>query len=295
MIIAIDIGGSKVSAALFDGADIVDRRSAPSPVHTRLTQLVPMLSSLIEDWLGQAAGVGVACTGLVNERGEVHFLSTGTSQRLPLEHELVAACGLPVTVLNDAWAAAWGEYCLGGHSVLDTLVYITVSTGIGGGIVQNGKLLTSTHGFAAQIGHLTVPRVQGENIQCICGRWNCVEAIASGTAIGCRASKLLGREIGCREAFAAQAEHPRLAILFDESASAVAELIANVRVLTGTDLVVMGGGVGLQQEFRRRVVSALAKLPELYQLDIATPTLAKDADLYGAALMIKEYLNAAVS
>ncbi len=289
MIIALDIGGTKIAAALVDGTAIVERRSAPSPVLSDLTQLIPTVRSLCQDWVEQAEGVGVACTGRVGT-DDVHFLAAGAGKIVPLKAQLSQAFGLPVVMLNDAWAAAWGEYCLGNHTDANTLVYITVSTGIGGGIIQNGKLLSSASGFAAHLGHITVPRPNGNNFRCTCGRWNCAEAIASGSAIGRRASKILKREVSCREAFTLIDSCPQLNPLVDDCAAAVAELIANSRAITGTDVVVLGGSVGRAEGFKSRVQQAIAALPELYHVTLHSPALGSDADTMGAALVMQEKL-----
>ncbi|MGI9287447.1 MAG: ROK family protein [Pseudomonadales bacterium] len=290
MIIALDIGGTKIATALVDGTDIVERRSATSTVLNDLAQLLPTISSLCQDWIKQADGVGVACTGRVGDN-EVHFLAAGADKIVPLKAQLFQEFGLPVVMLNDAWAAAWAEYCLGNHTDAKTLVYITVSTGIGGGVIQNGKLLTSSTGFAAHLGHVTVPRANGNNLLCTCGRLNCAEAVASGSAIGRRASQLLGREVSCRDVFTLIDSCPELDPLLDDCATAVAELIANVTAMTGTDVVVMGGSVGLAEGFASRVCEAIAALPDLYQVKLCSPALGSDADLVGAALAIQDKLK----
>lgn len=289
MIIALDIGGTKIAAALVDGNEIVERRSAASVIHSDLNQLVPTIQLLCRDWIAKAVGIGVGCTGLVGE-GSVHFLSAGADKVMPLQTKLQQVFELPVVILNDAWAAAWGEYKLGKHTANNTLVYITVSTGIGGGIVQNGQLITSLNGFAAHIGHLTVSRPDGQDIPCTCGRMNCVEAVASGTAIGRRASRLLQRVLDCREAFSIADSVPGINALIDDCAVAIAQLIANVKAVTGTEVVVLGGSVGLASGFRERVHQALTSLPDIYGVDLQAPALGSDADTLGAALAIQDSL-----
>ncbi len=289
MIIGIDIGGTKISAALLEGSDIVEQRSAPSPIHHDLTQLLPTIAELLTGWIEQADGIGVGCTGLVGDT-EVHFLSAGEDKILPLKAQLCETFSLPVLILNDAWAAAWGEYRLGDHGDEDTLVYVTVSTGIGGGIIQNGQLQTSSHGFSAHIGHLTVPRGDGNNIVCSCGRLNCVEAVASGTAISQRASELLSKKLSCSDVFAQLDSQAELDLLVDDCAAAVAQMMANIKAVTGTELVVLGGSVGLNEIFRNKIKIALAKLPEVYAVKLALPKLGRNADIIGATLALQESL-----
>ena len=291
MIIGIDIGGTKISAALLEDSRIVERRSSPSPTHNDLTQLLPTIEGLLVGWTEQAIGIGVGCTGRTGGH-EVHFMSAGADKVLPLKAQLSEAFSLPVLILNDAWAATWGEFRLGDHNTEDTLVYVTVSTGIGGGIVQNGQLLTSRHGFSAHVGHLSVPRKDGANALCTCGRWDCVEAVASGTAIGRRASELLSQSISCRDVFERLDSQPELGLLVDDCAAAVAEMMANIKAIIGTEVVVLGGSVGLNEVFRSRIASALAALPEVYAIDLAAPRLGRDAGIIGAALALEDRLNA---
>ena len=290
MIIALDIGATKIAAALVDGNKIIERRCVESVIHSDFEQLMNTIKDLCIPWLGKVEGVGVGCTGLVGKE-TVHFLSAGADKVIPLKTMLAEALRLPVVILNDAWAAAWGEYCLGEGVSEETLVYITVSTGIGGGLVLNGRLLTNVDGFAGHLGHLTVPRVDKPDLPCSCGRFNCVEAIASGTAIGGQASKILNRKVTCREVFDLADELAELQELIDDSAMAIAQLIANTRAVTGTKVAVLGGSVGLADGFRRRVQQAIDSLPHLYKVEVRSPALRKDADMLGAALMIQYELS----
>ena len=285
MVIALDIGGTKIAAALVDGVNIVERRHVPSVIHHDLDALVPTVIALCEPWVHKAKAIGIACTGLVSDN-EVHFLSVGVGKVVPLKKELYEALGLPVVVLNDAWAAAWGEYILGAHAQSNTLVYITVSTGIGGGIVQQGQLVTNADGFAAHLGHLTVTLENGKRFSCSCGRYNCVESIASGTAIAAQASQLLGRDIECTEVFSLAATHRELDQIIQQAAEAVAQLIANVRAVTGTKLVVLGGSVGLADRFRQRVDIQLKQLADIYHVYLVPAALGGDADTLGAAVFV---------
>ncbi|GAB5451188.1 MAG: N-acetylmannosamine kinase [Halioglobus sp.] len=290
MIIGIDIGGTKISAALLNVTEIVEQRSAPSCVHGDLAQLLPTLETLLDGWLEHTRGIGVGSTGLVGA-ADVHFLSAGPDKRLPLQRLLKQTFGKPVLLLNDAWAAAWGEYRLGQHGDDSTLVFVTVSTGIGGGIIQNGQLVTIDHGFAAHIGHLSVARPGREPVCCTCGRVNCIEALASGTAIGRRASALLGRTVGSMEVFDSLENQPQLQDLAQDCATAIAEMIANIRAVTGTSIVVLGGSVGQNPHFRRLLDKAIQKLPALYHVQVRPPALGAHAGIFGAALALQDSLD----
>lgn len=281
--IAIDIGGTKIAAALIQQQQIIAKRKIDSVVHRNLATLPDTIYALCQDWLTEASSVAVATTGQVGQ-DNVGFLSA--KQHLPLQQLLSARLKLPVTILNDAAAAAYAEF----HQLkqqglfddkVENLVYITVSTGVGGGIIQNGHLVTCDNGFCAHLGHVSVP-FTGIPIRCHCGRYNCVEAISSGTAIAKRASALLNIPVTCEEMFADHQHRIQVHILIDEVADALTELIANAKAWTGTEYVVLGGSVGQNDTLFNVVQHKLSKLPALYHTRLFRPSCGSDADLWGA-------------
>ncbi|MFT5851981.1 MAG: N-acylmannosamine kinase [Colwellia sp.] len=309
MIIAIDVGGTKISAALIADDKILEQRKIASVIHSDLIHLSQYLITLCQDWVGQATHIAIACTGQVGDE-YVNFLSA--KQKLPLKAQLESAFNLPVTIINDAAAAAWAEYCAiktmatdGTHATDtdpnadvnvdinskaeakahndDTLVYITVSTGIGGGIIQNGQLVTCPDGFCAHLGHTSVQHNSQQSIVCHCGRINCAEAIASGTAIAKQASLILNKKVSCKEVFEQYLAVAEIAQLIDDASSAVCDLIANIKAVTGTNIVVLGGSVGSVDIFHQQVLAKVTNLPEIYQVRITPPKMGADADLMGAA------------
>lgn len=280
MILAFDIGGTKIAAALIDDDRIVDHRVQPSVLFSDFASLIPTLVGMTEDWLDRVEAVRVATTGLVST-DEVHYFTVKPNLRIALHGELQIAFGKPVLVLNDAWAAAWGEFVSGDYASDDTLVYLTVSTGIGGGIVAAGQLLTGTTGIAAHLGHTTV--TSDERVRCICGRDNCAETIASGSAIARRASAHEGRSITTETAIAEMANNSAFTTIVEHSAQAVAELMANAKAMTDTHTVILGGSVGLNDVYRALVEKELLKLPSVYKFSLTRPRLQKNAELIGAA------------
>jgi len=304
MIIAIDVGGTKISAALMNNGEIIEQRKIASVIHSDLTNLSQYLIELCQDWLTQATKVAIACTGQVGAE-YVNFLSA--KQKLPLIAQLETSFKLPVTILNDAAAAAWAEYCTSKDAadcamktmatdgtlstdinastdIGDTLVYITVSTGIGGGMIQNGQLVTSPDGFCAHVGHVSVQHRSQQSIQCHCGRINCAEAIASGTAIATQASVILNKRVSCKDVFEQYLAVPEIAQLIEDASSAVCDLIASIKAITGTEKLILGGSVGSSAIFYQQVVDKVGRLPPLYQLRIEAPKMGVNADLIGAAL-----------
>ncbi len=300
MIIAIDVGGTKISAALMNNNKILEQRKIPSVIHTDLLNLSQHLFELCQDWLEQATHLAIACTGQVGSE-YVNFLSA--KEKLPLKSQLKAAFNLPVTIINDAAAAAWAEFhfiqstATDGDSLDkiqsaqytkentdDTLVYITVSTGIGGGMIQNGQLVTSHDGFCAHLGHMSVQHNSSKTIKCHCGRINCAEAIASGTAIAEQASLVLNKTVSCKQVFEQYLAVPAIAKLIDDASSALCDLIANTKAITGTKTVILGGSVGSSDIFHQQVIEKVSNLPAIYQVKISSPQMGANADLIGALL-----------
>lgn len=284
MILAIDIGGTKIAAALFDTAGVMQpARQVASVVQHNLAALVPYLAETFAPELVQAEVVSIACTGLVG-KDEVNFLSV--KQRLALQAQLSELIGKPVLIANDASAAAWAEYQhLRQQRTLpsDSMVYITVSTGVGGGVVQNGRLVTSDHGFCAHLGHVSVVIANGMQVPCHCGRINCVEAIASGTAIASHASSLIGRTVSTQAVFEQHADVCQP--LLHAAQQAIAEMIASVSVITGTQVFVLGGSVGRRADFIKGIKAHLSLLPSPYSIEVVCSGCGADADLVGAYLL----------
>lgn len=300
MIIAIDVGGTKISAALMNHGEIIEQRKIESVIHSDLLHLAAHLVTLCHGWITKAEYVAIACTGQVG--GEyVNFLSA--KQKLPLKSQLERGFNMPVFIINDAAAAAWAEYCIlhslnqtsniSGNTNLtdDTLVYITVSTGIGGGMIQNGQLITSTDGFCAHLGHVSVQHSSQQSIKCHCGRVNCVEAISSGTAIARQASLILNKTVSCKAVFEHYLAVPEIVKLIEDASSAVCDLIANVKAITGTNIVMLGGSVGSVEIFQQQVLAKVANLPDIYQVSITPPKMGADADLIGAYFYATKKIN----
>ena len=289
--IAIDVGGTKISALLIQDGTVLERRKIDSVVHTNLDGLAEHLYQLCSGWIEHAEHLAIACTGQVRS-DSIGFLSA--KKQLPLQQQLSSLFKLPLTIINDAAAASYAQFKLLQHAGLfcgktETLVYITVSTGVGGGIMQNGQLVMSDDGFCAHLGHVTVP-YQGKPVRCHCGRDNCVEAIASGTALAKRASALLGRTISTAEVFALSETLPVMEDLIDDAASALTSLIANAKAWTGCQYVVMGGSVGVSELFYL-VQQKLEQLPEIYQVTLLKPWSGADSDAWGVYWYSQRAIN----
>ena len=189
-VVAVDIGGTKLLAAVVTPEGWL-RHQVIAPTHAKegVDAVVARIGDLVQSVLDKAkldvsslAGIGLACAGGIDTaRGVVvtpspHLPDWGN---LPLRDKLAARFPVPMSLLNDASAAALGEHRYGAGKGTQHLVLLTLGTGIGGGIITNGRLYLGATGAAAEIGHMTV----ADGPACGCGNTGCLEMLASGTAI----------------------------------------------------------------------------------------------------------------
>jgi glucokinase len=181
--LAIDIGGTKMAAGLVTAeGDVVASATAPSRAEDAeglFSVLVDLVDAVGGD--GEVRVCGVGCGGPMAPRGEeVSPLNIPVWRDFPLRRRLAEATGLETFVDNDAKALALGEGWRGAAAGCDDFIAMVVSTGVGGGIVLDGRLLDGRAGNAGHIGHVCV---EPEGRRCVCGARGCLEAEASGTSI----------------------------------------------------------------------------------------------------------------
>lgn len=182
--IGVDIGGTCLRiAVVHDDGVVVEQRRAPTPANDPN----PLLDVLADEVAGYDEvvpadlPVGIGIAGMVTPGGIVRYGPNIGVRDLPLGPLLTERLGRPVRILNDASAAALGEQRVGAGQGHDDVVLFTLGTGVGGGVVIAGRLLVGASGFAGELGHLIV--ADGGR-PCPCGNRGCIEAYASGTAIG---------------------------------------------------------------------------------------------------------------
>lgn len=281
--LAIDIGGTKIATALITSEHrILQRFETATPAYSEPEALEKALYNILEAYRGKASRVAVASTGII-ENGILTALNPanlGGLNHFPLQEKVQTLTGLPCVALNDAQAAAWAEFN-NVSSRFKNITFITVSTGVGGGIIINGELLTGTHAFAGHIGHI---QSDPHGPLCGCGRIGCVEAIASGRAIAAGARyELEGKN--AREIFAAAKKgNMQAQQLITRSAEAICQLIANLRALIDTECIILGGSIGLADRYLQLIEEALAKQPSSFHVPIFPAHYLHDAGLIGAAL-----------
>ncbi len=187
--VGLDIGGTKVLGVVVDAAGTItaeERRRSPVD---GLEPLVEACAALVADLAPPGAAVGVGAAGLVDRKGRLTYAPNIPGVRdAPLQQALADATGRAVVVDNDANVAALGEVTYGAAIGARLAIMVTLGTGIGGGIILDGSIFRGAHGFAAEIGHITVDR---DGALCACGERGHWEAIASGTALGRMARELV--------------------------------------------------------------------------------------------------------
>lgn len=288
--LAIDLGGTKLAAALVDESGrIRQRRERPTPASRTPDALKAALQDLVTPLVSEARRVAVASTGIIRDGAllAINPHNLGGLLHFDLVKALQNITGLPVFAINDAQAAAWAEYHAFGKRVSE-FVFITLSTGVGGGIVCNGKLQQGQGGLAGHVGH-TLADPQGP--RCGCGRVGCVEAIASGRGIAAQAQgELMG--LDARAIFTqANAGHVQAKQLVERSARAVARLIADLKATTDCGCVVVGGSVGLADNYLSQVQDFLAEEPSVYHVEVFAAHHRHDAGLLGVALLAQGALE----
>lgn len=286
-VLAIDIGGTKLAAALIDDElTIVTRCEQPTPASKTPHALEAALRELVAPLATRATRFAVASTGIIQHGvlTSINPANLGGLENFPLTHTLTRITGLPGIALNDAQAAAWAEYQVL-PATIGHMVFLTVSTGVGGGVISHGKLLQGLGGLAGHLGH-TLADPNGP--RCGCGRTGCVEAIASGRGIAAAArNELAGLDAKTIFAHARQ-EHPQALALVNRSARTLARLIADIKAAFDCQCVVIGGSVGLAPGYLEHVNAALMQEPAVYQVALRPAHYRQDAGLLGAALFAKE-------
>lgn len=267
-VLAVDIGGTKILAALVEAGRVADRLQVPTDRAAQPDAWISAIAERTSDWHSRIAAAGVAATGLV-EDGRWTALNPGTLNvpaSYPLAERLGAAIGRPVLAVNDAQAAAWGEYRYGAGRGGD-MVFLTISTGVGGGVVVNGGLLT---GLAGHFGLFQDAGATGDGLleDEMSGRW-----IAAQTAEG--DARLVFRRAGEGDS--------RCRAVVRESARRAARLCRNIQLAIDPARIVIGGGVGLAENYLDLVRQELSSCPPRLRPQIHAAELGALAGVTGAA------------
>lgn len=293
--LGIDIGGSRIRAAVLspDGV-ILTRAEGITPARASADRVVQVVAEVVAQVTAGHApdsliGAGVCAPGpLDSEQGLA--LSTPTIDGFrdyPLRDRIAAAIGLRTLLDHDGQAAAFGEWQFGAGRGVANMVYVTVSTGIGGGAVVDGRLQRGRRGMAAHVGHMTVTP---DGPVCNCGNRGCWEAVAAGPAFALVAQGA-GLSDGAAAFAAARAGDERALEVVAAQARWLAIGIVNLIHIYSPDIVVLGGGVtagldlmqdGLLQGIAQRAMPPFRGVP------VVRANLADNAGLLGAAALAQQ-------
>ena len=258
--IGVDIGGTKVAAGVVDEDGAVRalvRRPTPGDVAGTEDAIAGCVAELADRYDVMAVGIGAA-GWIANDRATVLFSPHLAWRDEPLRESLIGRIGLPVTVENDANAAAWAEYRFGAARGERVVCCVTLGTGIGGGLVVSGTLYRGAFGVAGEWGHMTVVP---DGRRCACGNRGCWEMYASGTALArdarelaevspVSAHRLLQMAGGNPAALtgtdvtsAAREGDPAAVEIFTAMGRWLGQGIASLAAVLDPSVVVIGGGV----------------------------------------------------
>ncbi|MFC4010624.1 ROK family protein [Nonomuraea purpurea] len=289
-VLAIDIGGTKLAAALVDESGSA-LRSATRP--TPRTDVMSALAALIAEVTNGGpppAAVGIGCAGPLDlATGTVSPVNMPSWRGFPLRDEVRELTGLPTMLAGDAQCFALGEHWLGAGRGSESLLGIVVSTGIGGGLVTNGAPFLGLTGNAGHVGHMSIDP-NGE--RCECGGRGCVERYSSGPNL-VRWALENGWSPGSAQADArilaqdAAAGDLIAVAAFERGARALAGMIASTAAIVELTTVVVGGGVSAAGKLLfdplEHALDDVAGLPFVRRVQVRQSTLGVRASLAGAA------------
>lgn len=275
-LLAIDIGGTKIMAALVENGRVIEEATIPTAREVGPDAWISALVEKALPWQGRFAAIGIAVTGLINDGlwSALNPATLGIPANYPLVDRLQLAFGLPVFAANDAQAAAWGEHRFGAGQGRN-IAFLTISTGIGGGLVLNGKPLL---GLAGHFGLLRSPSNGAAPLEDeVSGRWIAAEAARSGHVVEAPA------------VFAAAASGKDWAeAIIAQSAQRVALLCCDIQLMFDPQGIVIGGGIGLADGFLDRVRAAIPAESARLKPDIVAARLGRHAGVIGIADLARQ-------
>lgn len=296
--IGVDLGATNCRAALFsEKGELVARRETASvgncPREEAIDRLALLVTALleIEDGPVKLLGVGIGCPGPIDREREVVLEAPNMPSwnRVPLRSMLEEKLGVPVALENDANVAVYGEYMRGSGKNVNSLLGLTLGTGIGGGFVEEGRIICGAHGMAWEVGHMYVG---GDGIRCGCGAIDCLEVYASGEGI----KRWYARESGeeghsCRDIFQRAAEGEASASqIVSRAATLLGRALASLQKMIDPERIILSGGLSRERELLLEPAEKEARrnlfITSTQDFDLKEATLGTDAGLYGAAELI---------
>ena len=305
--IGVDLGGTTVKLGLFsDTGDLLEKWEIPTRKEDNGKNILPDIVESIEakrqEKGGHIKGIGMGIPGPVTDDGVVQGCANLGWGVFDIKKELASMTGVGnVKVGNDANVAALGEVWKGGGRGFDSMVMVTLGTGVGGGIIHHGKILNGSRGAAGEIGHMKIR--PGAKEQCGCGGRGCLECYTSATGVARMArggvidtkntlegSYLDGKDITAKDVFDGAKEGDAYCLEIVENFGQLLGLgLANIASVVDTEAFVIGGGVSragdiiidaVKDHYNNNVMQALR------DKEFRLAELGNDAGIYGAVRLV---------
>lgn len=306
-VFGVDIGGTTVKLGVFSvEGELLDKWEIKTRTEDGGANVLPDIAEALTDKMNsmsiskdEVKGVGMGVPGPVREDGTVDGCVNLGWGVFNAAEALGAKLGLPVKVGNDANVAALGEYWQGGGKGYKNVIMVTLGTGVGGGVIINGKIIDGTNGAGGEIGHMTID--PDETAVCNCGKKGCLEQYSSATGIVRLANKALAESdepsalrdidtVTAKDVFdAAKAGDSLAAKQVDELGKKLGLALANIACVVDPEVFVIGGGVSKAGQI---IIDSVKKYYKLYAFracanaEIALAKLGNDAGIYGGAAAV---------
>ncbi len=303
-VFGVDIGGTTVKIGLFDvEGNVLDKWEIPTRTENEGEEILPDVADSIREKMKQMdkeaiAGIGVGAPGPIDADGVVHRAVNLGWKTFNVKETLEALINLPVRAGNDANVAALGEMWMGGGKGYKDLVVVTLGTGVGGGIIVDGRMVSGSTGAAGEIGHIHVDDTETD--VCNCGNKGCLEQFASATGITRLANKKLAStdmdsvlrsgEVSAKAVFdAVKARDPLAMEVAEQFGKYLGDALAAVAGVVNPEAFVIGGGVSkagevlidyIRPHYEKSVFQGSR------EVKFALATLGNDAGIYGAAKLV---------
>ncbi len=310
--IGIDLGGTNIAAGIVDeNGKLLTKDSVHTPLNVDYTvvveEMVALSKKIVKDYRideSDIKGVGIGCPGSIDyKKGSVAYSNNIKMYNAPISEEFRKHWNIPVALENDANAAAYGEYVACGEDAR-VFVAVTLGTGVGGGVIINGKVFTGSNGAGAELGHSTLIH---NGLPCSCGKKGCWESYASATALVKQTKIAMEKhpeslmnkiakergKVNGRTAFDAAKQKDAVALyVVEKYLEYVADGIVSMVNIFQPDKVVISGGISNQGDY---ILKPIREYVEKYdynklfkKVEISTAKLLNDAGIVGAAFAAKQ-------
>ena len=292
--IGIDLGGTNIAVGLVsEDGKILRKAETPTLAKRPYADIVRDMAACIAKLLDEAklttqdiAAIGIGIPGIAEQKtGRVIFCTNLGWRNIPLRDELKSYYDLPIFIDNDATVAGWAEYQAGVSRNTSSSVFLTLGTGVGAGIIVDGKIWSGAHGAASELGHLII---EVDGIPCTCGKCGCTERYCSATAIIRMAKEACALHPDCAILKAVNGDVDKITA-FNHYVDYLCKAIYTIIAFLDPDMIVLGGGVSRAGDFLldavRELLPKYLMYPVLPMPEIALAQLGNDAGIIGAALL----------